>query len=313
MWCKCRKKLVRNGRTTSGTQRWKCPHCGVTRIRQKRKKINYHLLSEYLVDGQTVSWLSNRYGLHPNTIRNKLACLLSVLPPSVNLPNPTDQKVWLATDATHFKHWGCFYVTKAVGIQRPLAVSFCHHECLETAVEHLNQLAKLSVIGYTTDGRRGLVTAYQQLFPAAVHQRCLVHIQMRVQTLLTSRPKLPAGRDLLYLSSQLTKVKNTNQANCLWELFEIWYNQYESALKERTYLGKSWWYTHRNLRSAWRHILNAADNLFVFLNYPKSTYHNNHLEGTFGQRKPALYRHRGLSRSKIASALLWTFHLRNRH
>lgn len=312
MRCTCRKKLVRNGKTRSGTQRWRCPGCGQTRIRQKRGRVNYRLLSDYLVDGQTVSWLANHQGVHTNTIRNHLTSLLSHLPPSITLPDLSHRKIWLATDATHFKHWGCFYITKAVGIQQPLAVSFCQRECLETAAEHLRQLTRLSVVGYTTDGRRGLVTAYQQLFPSAVHQRCLVHIQMRVRTLLTSRPKLPAGCDLLYLSSQLTQVKNTPEANCLWEMFEIWYNQYGSILKERTYLNRSWWYTHRNLRSAWHHILNAADSLFVFLNFQESTYHNNHLEGTFGQRKPALYRHRGLSRSKIASALLWTFYLKNR-
>ena len=312
MYCKCRKRLVRNGKTRQGKQRWKCQSCGKTRIRQKKKRVNIHLLREYLVDCQTVSLLSNKYGVHPNTVRNRLGGLLSCSPPLPNSSILSNQKVWLATDATHFKSWGCFYVTRAVGIYHPLAVSFHQRECYETALKHLSSIRKLSVVGYTTDGRRGLVAAYQELFPDAVHQRCLVHIQMRVRTLLTSRPKLPAGKDLLYLSGQLTKVKNIHQANCLWELFEIWHQQYDFILKERTYSGKSWWYTHRNIRSAWRHILNAADNLFVFLDYPNSTYHNNHLEGLFGQRKPALYRHRGLSRRKIASALLWTFFLRNR-
>lgn len=312
MCCKCRKRLVRNGKTKQGKQRWKCQCCGKTRIRQKKKRVKLRLLHEYLVNCQTVSLLADRYGKHPNTVRNYLDDVLSRPPPLLDVTIPLDRKVWLATDATHFKSWGCFFVTKAVGLRHPLAVSFHQRECFETAVEHLSRIKGLSVVGYTTDGRRGLVAAYQQLFPNAIHQRCLVHIQMRVKTLLTSRPKLPAGKDLLYLSGQLTKVKNIHQANCLWELFEAWYQQYEFVLRERTYLGKSWWYTHRNLRSAWRHILNAADNLFVFLDYPESTYHNNHLEGTFGQRKPALYRHRGLSRSKIASALLWTFHLRER-
>jgi hypothetical protein len=312
MRCKCRRKLVKNGKTRSGTQRWKCSTCGKTGIRQRKVRFNCRLLFQYLVEGQTISWLAYHYGLHPNTIRNRLSLLLGKSPP-LNFPHVTNQAIWLATDATHFKQWGCLYITKAVGVSQPLAVSFCHRESFETAVEHLNSLRKLSVLGYTTDGRKGLVMAYHQLFPHAVHQRCLVHIQMRVRTLLTSQPKLPAGQDLLYLSCQLTKVNNTAQANCLWELFKDWYVQYKTILKERTHLGKSWWYTHRNLRSAWKHVLNAADNLFVFLDYPTSINNNNHLEGTFGQRKPALYRHRGLSRSKIASALLWTFYLRNKH
>jgi len=309
MRCKCRRKLVRNGFTLAGTQRWKCSVCEHTRTRQKHAKPNTLLLIKYLVEGQTVSWLSHHYHLHPNTIRAKILKELSVPPPTSLIPLPKG-KVWIATDATHFKSWGCLYITKATGVSCPIAVSFCRRECLETALNHLKPLSGLSVDGYTTDGRKGLVMAHKQVFPDGAHQRCLVHIQMRVATLLTQHPKLKAGRDLLYISSQLNQVKDYYSAEIWLLAFQDWSEQYQAMLKKRTFQrdGK-WWYTHRNLRYAWKHILNAADNLFIFLDYQNSTYHNNHLEGAFGQRKPALFKHRGLSRTKIAAALIWTFHL----
>lgn len=283
--------------------------CKRTTIRQKSKPVDTLLLKRYLVEGQTVSWLAKHYQKHRNTIRNYISRAF-LKPPLLEIPKEVlEEKVWLATDATHFKRWGCLYITKATGVSTPLAISFCQRECLETALGHLQSLSGLSVTGYTTDGRRGLVLAYQQIFPKAAQQRCLVHVQMRVRTWLTSKPKLEAGRDLLYLSSRLTRIKTIQESNNLLAAFSEWLTKYQIVISERTHKGKSWWYTHKNLRKAWRHILNAQDNLFVFLDYPNSIYHNNHLEGTFGQRKPALYRHRGLSRTKVSAALLWTFHL----
>ena len=190
-----------------------------------------------------------------------------------------------------------------------MAVSFHRRECFETTVEHLRPLEKLAVTGYTTDGKKGLVLAYKTLFPEAMGQRCLVHIQMRVGTLLTANPKLLAGQELSELVKQLFTVKTTDKANLWWEAFTIWQYRHQITLNQRSKYGKHWWYTHRNLRYAWKHVVNAADQLFVFISYPNSVSHTNHLEGLFGQRKPALYRHRGLSRRKVANALMWTFYL----
>lgn len=312
MRCKCRQKLIKWGQTNAGTVRWRCPACGQTKTRQKTG-FRRHLLARFLVEGRTAAQLSSDLGLHPNTVRNRLGKYLDNPPPQKFLPEYlSGRKLWLVTDATHFKRWGCLLITKVPGIKQPLAVSFHDKECFETAVKHLEPLKNLSVTGYTTDGKKGLVMAHKLLFPDAGHQRCLVHIRMKVQTLLTGNPKLPGGKDLLKLSARLTGIKDTDEAQIWWADFCFWQDQYQPVLAARTHRGKSWWYTHRNLRYAWKHILNAADSLFVFLAYPDSVSHTNHLEGLFGQRKPALSRHRGLSRAKIANALFWTFYFLNK-
>jgi len=306
MACK-RCKLARWGKHRNGTPRWRCTVCGKTRSREKTR-LAYGLLKRYLVDGYTCRQLAENYQVHPDTIRRHLAQLFDRapdLPSLLNIPQPC----WLITDATHFKRWGCLLITKATGVKQPLAVSFHERECLETTLEHLEPLKRLLVNGFTTDGKKGLVMAHQLLFPDAGHQRCLVHIRMKVQTLLTCHPRVPGGRDLLQLSAQLTQIKSTGSAQDWWERFCDWQERYRPVLTQRTHQGKSWWYTHRNLRYSWKHILNAADSLFVFLAYPNSVSHTNHLEGLFGQRKPALSRHRGLSRRRVANALLWTFYL----
>lgn len=305
-----RCKLGRWGKHRNGTPRWRCRVCGKTRTREKARPA-WDMLRRYLVDGDTCLQLARTYRVNSETIRRRLARLLKTKPPpkeGLDVPQPC----WLMTDATHFKRWGCLLVTKATGVKQPLAVSFHDKECLETTLEHLEPLRKLAVAGFTTDGKKGLVMAHRVLFPQAGHQRCLVHIRMKVQTLLTGNPKLAGGKDLLRLSVRLTQVKSTEAAQIWWADFCDWQEQYQSVLRQRTYRGKSWWYTHRNLRYSWKHILNAADSLFVFLAHPNSVSHTNHLEGLFGQRKPALSRHRGLSRVKVANALFWMFYFLNK-
>ena len=306
MSCK-RCKLSRWGYLRSGTPRWRCSVCGKTKIREK-KRLQYGLLRKYLIDGDTCNQLARDLNIHPDTVRRKISSVLDKEPPlstTLNISEP----YWLITDATHFKRWGCLFVTKATGQKSPLAVSFHSGETFENTLSHLQSLKHLTVSGYTTDGKRGLVGAHQQLFPEAKHQRCLVHVRMKVQTLLTQNPKLEEGKELLVLSKRLTQIKTAEEANIWWNVFSRWQEVNQKVLNERSFQGKSWWYTHRNLRRAWKHILNASDNLFVFIDYPNSVSNTNHLEGLFGQRKPALTRHRGLSRTKVAKALLWTFYL----
>jgi hypothetical protein len=77
---------------------------------------------------------------------------------------------------------------------------------------------------------------------------------MKVQTLLTQNPRLVGGKHLLILATTLTHVKTTDQAQEWWNQFCDWQQQFQSTLNERTHRGKSWWYTHRNLRRAAKHI-----------------------------------------------------------
>ena len=306
MLCK-RCKLSRWGYHRNGTPRWRCSVCGKTRTREK-KRISMKLLEKYLIDGDTCKQLAKASGIHPDTVRRKISSMLEREPPTrknLNIPEPC----WLITDATHFKRWGCLLVTKATGAKLPLAVSFHSGETLENTINHLTPLKHLTVSGFTTDGKRALIGAYKEVFPDAKQQRCLVHIRMKVQTLLTQNPKLIQGKELLILSKRLTQIKTTEGANIWLEVLSKWQEANQTVLNERSFQGKSWWYTHRNLRSAWKHILNALDTLFIFIDYPNSVSNTNHLEGLFGQRKPALARHRGLSRGKVSKALLWTFYL----
>jgi hypothetical protein len=244
-----------------------------------------------------------------STVRRRLHNLLDSPPSQTTFITDSTKPYWLITDATHFKRWGVLIVTKATTVSLPLAISFHDKETHATVKEHLQALSKLSVSGYTSDGKQGIVLAYADVFPNAPQQRCLVHICMKVQTLLTTSPKHKAGRKLLKLALILPRVRSTKSAVKWWQLFEYFSDMYSELITKRTYRGKSWWYTHYNLRRAYKHVQLAGDDLFVYLAHELAIYHTNNLEGLFGQKKPLLSRHRGMSRLRVANAIQWIFFL----
>jgi len=80
-------------------------------------------------------------------------------------------------------------------------------------------------------------------------------------------------------------------------------------LKEKTigsqFIKKKWWYTHGNLRRAWRLLTHDQDPLFVFLTNPLVPKTNNSLEGVNSNLKQKLGDHRGMSTARQASFLSW--------
>lgn len=267
------------------------------------------ILEQFLLEGKTCLQLADDLRISVSTLRRRLHRLLDQPPPKTTFVTDPDKAYWLITDATHFKRWGALIVTKATTVSLPLAVSFHDKENYATVKEHLQPLSKLSVSGYTSDGKKGIVLAYADVFPNAPQQRCLVHICLKVQTLLTNKPKLLPGKKLLKLVLILPKIRSTAAAVKWWQLFCYLFDTYSGYINRRTYRGRSWWYTHYNLHRAYKHVQLAGDHLFVFLAHELATYHTNNLEGLFGQKKPALSRHRGMSRKRVANAILWIFYL----
>ncbi|GHU07812.1 hypothetical protein FACS189431_2970 [Alphaproteobacteria bacterium] len=124
---------------------------------------------------------------------------------------------------------------------------------------------------------------------------------MRVK--LTLHPESEAGIDLRWLMSYLKFVKTEDLMSRFIATFNALYETYEGFLNERTYSSnpsskRKWFYTHKNVRSAYRQIasLIEQDQLFAYithpgLNLPTTT---NKLEGGINARISELLRaHRG--------------------
>ena len=147
---------------------------------------------------------------------------------------------------------------------------------------------------------------------------------------LTLHPKTPAGIELLFLARILLRGITTPKKRDYWtEQLYAFGECYKEELKERTYgpikpsRRRSWWYTHRNLRSAYRQLTRLVEDkqLFTYLEVivtdtdtgqpvpiPRTT---NHMEGGINSRLRDLMKlHRGLPAERQMRLVDWYLHTR---
>ena len=162
------------------------------------------------------------------------------------------------------------------------------------------------------DGQRGMRAAIRDCWPMTRVQRCVVHVYQLSAARLTRRPKTLAGQALSLILKALLRVRTRRQKRRWIRSYRHWRMHYEQFLKERTQgrlpgKKRSWWYTHRRLRSVRTLIDHALPDLFTYVGHPEIPRTTNHVEGGINSRlTELLHRHRGISRGK-KEVLVGTF------
>lgn len=156
------------------------------------------------------------------------------------------------------------------------------------------------------DGRRGFLAVFKDI-PV---QMCQFHQIKQVTKYLTRTPKTEAGAELRTLTLTLTKTDEATFTAAL----SAWHEKWNSFIEEKTVdtfvTGKTkWYYTHKNVRSAYRSLKTNLAHLFIYLKYPELNIPNttNSLDGSFSALKKKLAVHHGLRRDrryKVISQLL---------
>ncbi|MBU0570167.1 hypothetical protein KKB40_05340 [Patescibacteria group bacterium] len=227
------------------------------------------------------------------------------------------KEIYLKIDGAYFKRWGCVLVYKSG--KRIIFWDFVLRESYFSYYLNLIQIIRLgyTIKGVTSDRHGSLVSVLGSILPPDIpHQHCLVHLQRFCQSLLTRNPKTEAGKELLELVRLLNKISNHYEKNIWLKWFGRLIKRHEDLIKERTYFkneegGLTWWYTHRNLRRAFRTIERSRNNLFLYLDYPKLPKDINGLEGEFSHLKTKLSIHRGLKRGRKESFVKWYFYFKS--
>lgn len=171
-------------------------------------------------------------------------------------------------------------------------------------------------VSVTSDKHGSIASAVKFMFPNIPHQLCLVHIQRRCQTLLTKKPETQAGRDLLELVLFINKIKS----HCDKQIFLKWLERYEfkwsQFINKRTYskdkgISKKWWYTHKNLRFAFRTLKYSTDNMFFYLDDSSIPKDTNGLEAEFTHLKTKVNIHKGMKRERKINFINWYWYLKS--
>jgi len=246
------------------------------------------------------------------TVKREINLFLKNSPNLVIIPN---KKAHLLIDGTYFKRKNCFVIYHDHDLKYHQLWRYTNKEKGYEIESDLRELKRKGVelFSVTSDGHSAIKSAVVKVYPKAIHQRCLVHIQRFAEIYLTQNPKTKAGRELKEIASLINDIDSHLAKLTFLARIDNWQKKYQNFLKERTYdlEGRHFWYTHRNLRKVITHINNALPEMFrylVFKSIPKDT---NGLEGRFTDLKQKFRTHRGLKRTKRAAYLGWYLTTKN--
>lgn len=243
---------------------------------------------------------------HPLTAED----IWHILPPKTEAnPQP-----WVyGCDGKWLGRVGVFFIHRNVTTKENLFWSFMTSETYEAIGKDCailaNLLGKRLPVGAVSDWKGAIVASIASNFGPIPHQRCLAHIVRQAKRLLPKYSPFEATQRLRQIAKDLFLVE-TDRDPHVWQtsLFR-WEKQYGGMLKEKIFgspsIKKKWWYTHGNIRRAWRLLTHDQNPLFVFLTNRLIPKTNNALEGVNNNLKQKLGDHRGMSVQRQASFLSW--------
>lgn len=191
-----------------------------------------------------------------------------------------------------------------------LAWQWCARESTAAWTALLERIPAPTVV--VCDGGAGIASAVRGVWPKTRTQRCLFHVQMNIRRYLTLNPRTDAGRRLLVLSRELSKVRDEDQV-IAWRLkLEAWWQAHGHLTKERSYDGRRYWFTHDRLRKAWQLLakLSRDGTLFTHVSYGNART-TSPLEGGINNGiRTVLRNHRGMSEPHMKRAAEWFLTIR---
>lgn len=299
IWCikKCQfcksENVVKKGKQL-GRQRYKCNACGRQWQNKTRKqKLTKKIWKEYTYGRQTAKDLGQKYNRSRKWISRQLK---EINVDDNKIINISPRSIVVIADATFFSRSEGLLIFREPNLKQNLIWKEIH---TETTGQYCQLKLELEIKGFRInaailDGRPGV----REVFGNIPVQMCHFHQVAIVRRYLTSRPKLEAAKELLFIARQLTKSNEKDFS----ELLLAWNNKWREFLKEKTInpFTSRWFYTHKRLRAAFRSLNNNLPYLFTYQKYPELNIPNttNSLDGYITTLKNFIRIHRGIQKEK---------------
>ena len=294
----CGHKMKKNGTTSAGRQRWRCPKCGVSlTIRYDDTASRLDEFLGWLLSKETQLGMPGQGG----TFRRRTSAFWHIRP----MPPVTGE--------IH----RVIYVD-GIYLARNLVVLIASAEDYvlgwymaesETSRAWERLLAPIPApLVVVSDGGSGFAKAVRRVWPETHVQRCVFHAFSQAKRYTTSRPRLQSGIELYALALDLMHLET------LWVgRFFQWCECWADFLEEKSWQDGRLEYTHMRLRKAGASLgrLVRQGTLFTYLDpdlakegpLPSA---NNHIEGGVNAQLRALLRnHRGMSLMRRVKAVFW--------
>ena len=253
----CGGSMKRNGKTSSGAQRWRCAACGASAT--VRYDDAAARLEEFL------SWLLSK-GTQlempgaGRTFRRRTSEFWEVWP----MPVPDGELhrvlfvdgIWLAERLV---------VLICCSGERVVSWYMAESENSRAWSALMEPIPAPDVV--VTDGGSGFAKAVRATWPRTKVQRCVFHAFCQVKRCTTTRPKLQAGRELYGIALDLMHIETLHQAELWRERYLDWCGFWADFLEDTTLVDGRRVYTHERLRKARRSLssLVSAGTLFTYL------------------------------------------------
>jgi hypothetical protein len=294
----CGEKLVKNGRNRNGKQRWKCKVCLCSKIDTRDDLSKRYQLTEFvdwLLDKKTVAQSSS---VSRWTFARKTKWCWNIDPV---IPKCKKNHDIILIDATYIHRGNVVLIARSP--EYTVDFTWAGYESKYSWERLISRIPEPKFV--ITDGNPGALSAIQKYWPNARIQRCTFHLFLFVRAKLSLKPKTQAGKELLDLSKMMHHIRYPDRAIDWCNQLYAWRKRWDEFLNEvtisetaKTATGRrKRWYTHRNLRAAYKHLENAVkdDQIFCYIgeDIPNTT---NYMEGGINARLKELRRcHRGIS------------------
>ncbi|MDP6666152.1 MAG: transposase [Dehalococcoidia bacterium] len=161
---------------------------------------------------------------------------------------------------------------------------------------------------FTVDGNPQVIRVLRKLWPDAVIQRCLVHVQRQGMSWYRNSPKTAYGRQLRQIFRHVTRITIASERDDFLNLVADWENRYGTEIADRKETGR----VFSDIKRARSMLQRALPDMFHYLDDPHIPTTTNGLEGYFSRLKSHYRQHRGLSPHKRPNYFAWYFHFKPR-
>lgn len=163
----------------------------------------------------------------------------------------------------------------------------------------------LSPRSVTIDGLPQVHAMVNTLWPQAVVQRCLVHIQRQGLAWCRHQPKRLDTQQLREFFTRVMSIHTPMQRDDFIDRWHQWEERWGPAILASKETG----WTFGDLKRARSLLTKALPYMFAYLDDPLIPKSTNWLEGYFSRLKSRYRQHRGMPVSKRQSYFAWYFHL----
>jgi hypothetical protein len=297
----CGGKMVRNGKTSLGRQRWKCSICNASKLIRReyeKKKKQFLFFQDWALHKDTMERTSdnNRMWFY----RNTLWCF------DLDFTIPITGEIYdvLQVDGTDVGRDSMCIILRTP--KHAVGRIWCRTENYEVYSKLVSEFPAPDYI--VCDGNKAGIKAVEHIWRTTKIQRRLWHVHHTVILKLSSKPRSEAAKELLRLAGQLVKIKTIEQRDDWSKRFDEFGERYKDELTEKTtHINKltgrkSHRYKHTRLRTAYSHINTPYErgDLFRFLDNENVPSTNNFVEGGMNAPIQELRRcHRGLTLERL--------------